>query len=488
MLLFALLIFFSDIPDSLYSSYCTKEVVDSIYTDCRCQASEYYPTDSDAGAKYLLADWAYGVSLLDLSQMLLEDVLETEASDEILRADCLSLSSAVARLQGNLSLAISYAESCLALDRESGNQENISSSLNNIAGLYMTYGDAVSARKYIDEALEIERKLKRSAYLAVRCGVASEIYLKMGEVDEALAFADEALHLDSLDNRVGKVAVRRSQKGAVLMEMQRYDDANLELDLAIPVFRSYNNLNSLAIALAQSGEIAFRLGDYLKSMDLLTECVEVCGETGNIYIESRVRKDLWQLQRKDNPSSAIVHLERYVELQNRLNSDKTTRMMQDFNVRYESLKKEQTIRLQRNRLLWSGVAVILLVVIVIVVVILAVMRNRAAKAMEARNAVLVKAGQDKDRLLAIAKSKIPYEVSQQIISIVSDSSIPFEIVLTKREMEVAELCAQGLISKEIASKLKISQRTVETHKNNIFKKLGINNTVELARYVHEFLD
>ena len=488
MLLFALLIFFSDIPDSLYSSYCTKEAVDSIYADCRCQASGYYPADSDAGAKYLLADWAYGVSLLDLSHVLLEDVLEAEVSDEILRADCLSLSSAVARLQGNLALAISYAESCLVLDRESGNQENISSSLNNIAGLYMTYGDEVSARRYIDESLEIERNLKRSAYLAVRCGVASEIYLKMGEVDKALAFAEEALYLDSLDNRVGKIAVRRSQKGAVLMEMQRYDDAGHELDLAIPVFRSDNNLNSLAIALAQSGEIACRRGYYSKSIELLTECIEVCEETGNIYIESRVRKDLWQLYRKDDPSSAIVHLERYVELQNRLNSDKTTRMMQDFNVRYGSLKKEQTIRLQRNRLIWSGVAVILLVLLVIVVAILAVMRNRSAKAMEARNAVLVKSGQDKDRLLAIAKSKIPYEVSRQIISIVSDSSVPSEMMLTKREMEVAELCAQGLISKEIASKLKFSQRTVETHQNNIFKKLGINNTVELVRYVHEFLE
>ena len=45
------------------------------------------------------------------------------------------------------------------------------------------------------------------------------------------------------------------------------------------------------------------------------------------------------------------------------------------------------------------------------------------------------------------------------------------------------MCAQGLLSKEIADQLGISPRTVETHKNNLFKKLGINNTVELMRYM-----
>lgn len=45
-----------------------------------------------------------------------------------------------------------------------------------------------------------------------------------------------------------------------------------------------------------------------------------------------------------------------------------------------------------------------------------------------------------------------------------------------------DLCCKGLVSKEIAAKLSISVRTVETHKANIFEKLGISNSVELARY------
>jgi len=54
--------------------------------------------------------------------------------------------------------------------------------------------------------------------------------------------------------------------------------------------------------------------------------------------------------------------------------------------------------------------------------------------------------------------------------------------LTAREKEIIALCREGLQSKEIADRLIISTRTVDTHKNNIFRKLGINNTVELVRY------
>lgn len=55
-------------------------------------------------------------------------------------------------------------------------------------------------------------------------------------------------------------------------------------------------------------------------------------------------------------------------------------------------------------------------------------------------------------------------------------------VLTNRETEVVRLCSEGLLSKEIAFRLKISYHTVDFHKNNIFRKLGINNSVELAKF------
>lgn len=56
------------------------------------------------------------------------------------------------------------------------------------------------------------------------------------------------------------------------------------------------------------------------------------------------------------------------------------------------------------------------------------------------------------------------------------------ISLTKRENEILKLFAEGLSNKEIADKLFISIRTVESHKNNIMQKLELKSTVELIKY------
>lgn len=54
--------------------------------------------------------------------------------------------------------------------------------------------------------------------------------------------------------------------------------------------------------------------------------------------------------------------------------------------------------------------------------------------------------------------------------------------LTPREQEVMRLLAEGLSSKEVASKLFISPKTVENHRSNLMNKLDLHSTIELIRY------
>jgi DNA-binding NarL/FixJ family response regulator len=54
--------------------------------------------------------------------------------------------------------------------------------------------------------------------------------------------------------------------------------------------------------------------------------------------------------------------------------------------------------------------------------------------------------------------------------------------LTPAELEIVRLIGQGLTTKEIANQKHLSFHTIITHRRNIFKKLGINNSSELLMY------
>lgn len=73
--------------------------------------------------------------------------------------------------------------------------------------------------------------------------------------------------------------------------------------------------------------------------------------------------------------------------------------------------------------------------------------------------------------------------------IVRDQSVPREAApqmdesikaLTKREMEILRLVAEGLTNEEIGKKIFISEKTVKTHLTNIFDKLKVNNRFKAA--------
>ena len=57
--------------------------------------------------------------------------------------------------------------------------------------------------------------------------------------------------------------------------------------------------------------------------------------------------------------------------------------------------------------------------------------------------------------------------------------------LTRRELDIARLVADDLTNKQIAARLFLSQRTVETHITNILNKLGLDSRTQLSRWMGE---
>ena len=65
---------------------------------------------------------------------------------------------------------------------------------------------------------------------------------------------------------------------------------------------------------------------------------------------------------------------------------------------------------------------------------------------------------------------------------VEDAPSDLYPTLTRREREILQMAAEGKSSKQMGDKLTISPRTVEIHRSNLMKKLGLRNQAELIRY------
>lgn len=88
-----------------------------------------------------------------------------------------------------------------------------------------------------------------------------------------------------------------------------------------------------------------------------------------------------------------------------------------------------------------------------------------------------------------ANQQPPWKVTSQLIDTrTGDSFSPLddlfdrEEILTPREREILQRIAQGRPSKEIADELHISIHTVNTHRQRILAKLGVDNSLEAVKY------
>jgi two-component system invasion response regulator UvrY len=94
------------------------------------------------------------------------------------------------------------------------------------------------------------------------------------------------------------------------------------------------------------------------------------------------------------------------------------------------------------------------------------------------------------RDVARGKRYLANSVAQSIaLSGVSGSATPID-ALTARELEIGLLMAQGIRQHDIAQRLNLSPKTINTHKSRLFDKLGIGDTVALVRTLkqHGLLD
>lgn len=90
------------------------------------------------------------------------------------------------------------------------------------------------------------------------------------------------------------------------------------------------------------------------------------------------------------------------------------------------------------------------------------------------------------RDVARGKRYLASGVAQKLaLSGIGGNDTPFD-ALSPRELEIAMLLLQGLRQEDIARKLSLSAKTVNTHKSRLFEKLAIQDNIALARLASQY--
>ena len=287
---------------------------------------------------YWAAEWYYDAQDFKLSEHYALRALPLcqAVQDKGMEADCASLLGLVYVRLGDFNNAATYAKQCNKLDLEAGDPNNIASSYNTLAGIYMSMRQPKEAEKYILLALDYARKGDNPAREAVILGMASEVYQHLQDAPKTLDYATRAYEIEMKLGRTDKAAIRQTQRAAALIVMERYKEAEKALNEAIPVIEASGNYHSLAIAYNHMGDLLYVTGRNREGADFYNKALPIFMAQHDIYNEAHTRKGLRETLRGIDPEAALEHGDRFEHLRDSIYDQETNANLSQFAAEMEN--------------------------------------------------------------------------------------------------------------------------------------------------------
>ena len=305
--------------------------------------------------------------------------------DDLNLMSCYSVLCCCYQYLGSFDKAIIYADKLYKYDSESGDKDNLSSTLNNLAALYISAQKPRAAEKYILRAIELERQLNHPKTLAIRLGKAADVYIALKQYDKGLKYATEAYRIDSACGNYNNAAIRMCQMADNLKGLDRKAEARKLYEKAAYVFHVAENINSESIA--------------LMNLDRLEEALALTRITQNYIIQEKILRMLGETEK--DPVKARAYMKEALVLNDTIVKRDNELMSERFNVEYETLqkdaeiaKKESYIVMQQQRQMYILVILSVFGVLAIVAVVGWVRDYKARRKLEESNHV-------KDRLISV---------------------------------------------------------------------------------------
>ena len=343
--------------------------------------------------------------------------------------------------------AISYGKKALALKREAGDTLHMASNLNNIGVNF-------------DELLN--------------------------NPDSAIYYYQQAFDIYKQYNKTDNYATVLNNLGRMYLEKEDYHQAARNFNEAYYIFDSLGSVNDMAAVLRNQGELYFYQGQ-------IKPALEKMKSAHKFYQESGISKGLLETTEllskiymaEGSYGKAASMMQENNNLKDTLLSSENQAVIAELETKYQVKEKNRTIKLLQlqeqihtKKIRIQNLLIIFMIVVVILLIVLFYSHSKQAGLQQQKLRLELQ-----NYLLRTNEMQNKLENRKEDCGKANLNQLK-EFNLSKQEMKVINLIAEGYKNAEIAERLFVSQNTVKTHIKNIYSKLDVKNRVEALKKVN----
>ncbi|MEO6457502.1 MAG: tetratricopeptide repeat protein [Chloroflexia bacterium] len=368
----------------------------------------------------------------------------------------------VAVREGNYTEARAFLEESAALFRQARDSWGLALSLDSLGEVALELGDRELATTLHGESLALHRERGHKWGIALELGSFGRVAMELGDYAAARAGLQEALYIQrEIGDKWATARILHNLAEVALFEGD-YEQAGVQYAESLALFQHLGDRRGIAESLHMLGHIAHHQGEQMRAEGLFHESLVVASELGD---KVNIGLCLIELARV---AGAVKQPERAARLygaaQALLMPNNVGRGISVASlVRNEFESDMASIKMQHNKTHWE-------------------------------QALAAGSEMPLEQAIEFALHKVGDSTNIEVVigdwSAANSGSTATKLSnhlddLTEREAEVLRLIAQGLTDAQVAERLYLSTRTVQSHARSIYSKLGISTRSGATRYAIE---
>lgn len=396
-------------------------------------------------------------------------------ADRAALADALYFDSRLARAQGDYAYARERMEECVQIRRGLGDTAGTALALASLGTIDYSRGDLIRARGLLEQALALAGECRDPEALYWTMNNLGNISQRQGAHEAAAGLYQEALTRAHDAGELTWIAGTLTNLGGLTRVLGDRAAARRHQEESVAIFREVGEQWGLALALGNLGNVLRELGEYTAAQAAYEECLSLARQMGTRRSMGFALNGLGLLAlARGDVQEGSRHFAEALRIRHGLGE-----------------KLEQAITMEDTAALSAaaGDRVVTLTL------------SAAAAVLRESIGAQQREGDPAGRDLTSARRALGERAAAAAweagAAMTADQAVAYALAwlarprgkgtrpgkLSRREAEVAALITRGLTNRQIAAELFVSERTVDTHLENILNKLGFSSRAQIAAWM-----